>query len=115
LVGAIFIGLFAKSAFRRFKDPQAHKTRMVQRLQKGLELDSGQTEKVAAIINRTQAEMTRSFENARGVHEKLHKEARAEIRELLNDEQKTRFDAFIEKWESRRKRWRSRSGKKTRE
>jgi len=59
--------------------------------------------------------MTRSFENARGVHEKLHKEARAEIRELLNDEQKTRFDAFIEKWESRRKRWRSRSGKKTRE
>jgi Spy/CpxP family protein refolding chaperone len=104
LVGAILVGLFVKAAIQRHKNPEAHKARMVKRIKKGLNLDEAQTAKVKAVIDRTHAEMTSSFKEARARHDKLHMEARGEIRSLLDAEQQVKFDKFVEKWDKRRRR-----------
>ena len=111
LVALIFAGIFVKTVIKRHRDPEGQKVRMVEKIKKGLKLDPDQTVKVQTIVDTRFGEMKTIHESVRKDHDRIHKGARSEIREILNEEQIKKFDAFTKKMDARRARWKKRNHK----
>lgn len=64
------------------------------RLARDLQLDSAQTDAVRAVLQRYRAPMQAAFETVRPTMDSLRNAMRTEIRALLTDEQRVRYDSI---------------------
>jgi Spy/CpxP family protein refolding chaperone len=87
-----------RSADRSRREPGEHRNhggRMVERLRSGLDLTDEQVTQLTAVMNENH-EIAREFwGNSRREYEALRGQFRADIRALLNDEQRVKFDAMV--------------------
>ncbi len=85
--------------------------RFMSRLESDLNLQSPQAEKIRTALGQQHERMMGLRMEMRPHVEKILKEARKDIRTLLNPEQQRSFDQILYEFDERKKRWRSRFNK----
>jgi Spy/CpxP family protein refolding chaperone len=75
----------------------------VEEMAKGLNLDDAQKEKLRAIFAETRAKYQGLERQFRPQYQAIHAEADEAIRNILNDEQKKRFEQIVREEGSRRR------------
>ncbi len=87
--------------------------RMVERLRSGLELTDDQAARLEEVMNRNHETAHQYWKDSRQEYETIRQQFRADIRELLNEEQQVKFDQMVAEYEatSHRDRERRRSAR----
>jgi len=75
--------------------------RMVERLRSGLDLTDDQAEGLEEVMNRNHDTAHQYWKDSRRDYETIRKQFRADIRELLNEEQQVKFDEMIAEYEAK--------------
>jgi hypothetical protein len=83
------------------RDPAARKAFIMQRLERRLSLDADQKQRVAAIVDRFQAQAGERFRAHRQEWQALLNQGFSEIRRELNPGQQERLDALRSEFEAR--------------
>lgn len=104
VVALLVSGIVVRGFARAHREPERFKARVLKKMKNDLKLDEAQYGKASAILDAKFAEMRTVRDSQRDAVEKLHFAARAEIREVLDEEQRAKFDAFTKKMDERRAR-----------
>jgi uncharacterized membrane protein len=104
--GAISFSLYRThvNASGRMKNSQPsgpHK--IVEELARGLDMDSAQKEKLAVIINQSRDRYRALSKQFRPQYDTIRDQTRQEIRQILHENQKPRFEELIQEMDSRHK------------
>jgi Spy/CpxP family protein refolding chaperone len=75
--------------------------RMVERLRSGLDLTDEQATRLEEIINKNHDTAHEFWKNSRQEYETLRRQFRSDIRGLLTEDQKVKFDDMVAEYESR--------------
>ena len=86
--------------------------RMVERLRSGLDLTDDQAARLEEVMNENHETAHEFWKNSRQEYEALRKQFRADIRELLTDDQQVKFDAMVAEYDAKRESREGRRGAK---
>lgn len=85
------------------RDHRDRGRRMVERLRSGLDLTDEQVVRLEDVMERNHETAHEFWRNSRQEYEALRKQFRADIRELLTDEQQVKFDAMVAEYDEKRR------------
>ena len=77
---------------------------MVERLRSGLDLTDDQAARLEEVMNRNHETAHQYWKNSRQEYETIRQQFRADIRELLNEEQQGKFDEMVAEYEAKGRR-----------
>lgn len=86
---------------RRGGGHREHGRRMVERLRSNLDLTDEQAAELESVMNENHETARAFWRNSRSEYEALRQQFRADIRELLSDEQRGRFDEMVAEFEAK--------------
>ena len=75
--------------------------RMVERLRSRLDLTDDQAARLEEVMNRNHETAHQFWKDSRQEHETIRQQFRADIRELLNEEQQVKFDEMVAEYEAK--------------
>ncbi len=75
--------------------------RMVERLRSGLDLTDDQAARLEEVMNRNHETAHQYWKDSRQEYETIRQQFRADIRELLNEEQQGKFDQMVAEYEAK--------------
>lgn len=96
VAAAGFVGgaAWSRWAHQRMRQEAPRREGYATRLARDLRLDSAQTDSVRAVLQRYRAPMQATFETVRPTMDSLRDAMRADIRAVLTDAQRTRYDSL---------------------
>ena len=74
---------------------------MVERLRSGLDLTDDQAARLEEVMNRNHDTAHQYWKDSRQEYEAIRQQFRADIRELLNEEQQVKFDQMVAEYETK--------------
>ena len=98
-VSKFALGRTSDSSNRRPSDRHFPVKEMIERLQ----LDPDQEKQLHSVLERRREDMRKAEHESREAHSAIKKRTRAEILEILTEDQARRFDEFIKELRSRRR------------
>ena len=101
--GAVGHYLYQKKMIAAVPHPKPGSHDIAEEMARDLGLDAVQKEKLRAIIVRSRESYRALWEQFRPQYDALRKQTRQEMREILNDDQKARFENKIQEMDSRRR------------
>ena len=85
------------------RDHRDRGRRMVERLRSGLELTDDQVTQLEEVMDENHETAHEFWKNSREEYESLRMQFRADIRELLTEEQQVKFDAMAAEYDAKRR------------